>query len=388
MKRIIMVMFAITAFGLCSLANAEPAQNVLPFGPIGIAAANTETNTVKIFRSSGNGLFTAIFELPTSGKPSDLAVGDLNNDHVPDIVVANEDTASLSVFIGYKGNWFDRVSDTPILNGDQPRSLALGDVDRDGFLDAIIATSGYRFYVMLGDGKGGFGKESYVDIGAAAQDIIVADLNDDKVLDVLVGTIRTRYKTHTNEAKGLLVFWGTGDGGFKPPLQLGDDTPIVAVATADLNKDSNMDIIASDYENNQIIVFLGIGNGRFKQNGAYATGDGPYSIAMADFNNDKKMDAVVPNVNKTNISVLLGDGKGGFETDVKFDVIAEPRAIEVADLNGDHFPDIVAGTIKTYTEGTLSGYVTLLFGNGKGQFDKPENYRVDSVVERIAIIRY
>lgn len=92
-------------------------------------------------------------------------------------------------------------------------------------------------------------------------------------------------------------------------------------------------------------------------------GKGPGPIAVADINHDGKPDIMVANTEDGTITVLLGDGKGQFSpaTGAPFPCGKNPSDIAVADMNDDGTPDLVIANTQT-------PYITILLGDGKGGF--------------------
>src|SRR5947209_19712083 len=65
----------------------------------------------------------------------------------------------------------------------------------------------------------------------------------------------------------------------------------------------------------------------------YTVGSNPHAVAVADLNGDSKLDLVVANSNSANVSILLGDGAGGFGAATNFSAGLTPVSIAVGDLN-------------------------------------------------------
>ena len=59
-------------------------------------------------------------------------------------------------------------------------------------------------------------------------------------------------------------------------------------------------------------ILLGNGDGTFPNQSACSVGSAPSSIAVADINGDSQLDLVVTNSNNNSISFLLGIGNGSF----------------------------------------------------------------------------
>ena len=94
-----------------------------------------------------------------------------------------------------------------------------------------------------------------------------------------------------------------------------------------------MDIVVTNFEDDDISVLLGNGDGTFLTKIDTAVGDNPFGVAIGDLNNDGDQDVVVANKSDANISVLLGNGDGTFaKTDVT--VGGSPEIVAIGDFGG------------------------------------------------------
>src|SRR5207253_1635511 len=96
----------------------------------------TYTNGISVLLGSGDGKFQPAVSFGAGTSPRSVAVGDLNNDGKPDLVVANLDSHDVSVLLG-KGDGTFRAA----VNhgaGMEPVSVAVGDFNRDGKLDLAV----------------------------------------------------------------------------------------------------------------------------------------------------------------------------------------------------------------------------------------------------------
>jgi hypothetical protein len=142
------------------------------------------------------------------------------------------------------------------------------------------------------------------------------------------------------------------------------------VYMVDINRDGNSDILAVNNGSRDMSVFLGDGKGGFSQaqDSPFAVAEEPNDLAAADFNGDGDVDVAIANHGVKKVTVLLGNGKGQFNSvpGSPFNVESNPHphGIAAADFNGDQKPDIA---VDSWAENK----VLVLFGKGDGTFDLP-----------------
>src|SRR5438105_2090066 len=73
----------------------------------------------------------------TGGGPTAVAVGDLNGDGKPDLVIANGNAGTISVLLNAGNGTFAAAVNYTV--GSQPVSIAIGDVNGDGAPDLAVA---------------------------------------------------------------------------------------------------------------------------------------------------------------------------------------------------------------------------------------------------------
>ena len=110
---------------------------------------------------------------------------------------------------------------------------------------------------------------------------------------------------------------------------------------------------------------------QFRQS-SISVGRGPRWISVADVNRDGNPDILVANADDGTVSVLLGNGKGQFRQAPGSPFAAGhlPNDIGVADMNGDGNLDLVIADHQ-------SPYLTILLGDGKGSFKPAPGSPVD-----------
>src|SRR5437588_7837407 len=142
------------------------------------------------------------------------------------------------------------------------------------------------------------------------------------------------------------------------------------VTIADVNHDGNLDMLAANGGSGNVSVYLGDWKGGFSQaiGSPFAAGQNCADIATGDFNGDGNLDVAIANHAVKLVTVLLGNGKGqfSFAPGAPFSVESNPHphGIAVADFNGDKKPDIA---IDSWSENK----VLVIFGKGDGAFQTP-----------------
>lgn len=200
----------------------------------------------------------------TEDKASRLTVmGDFNRDGIPDIAEAvlpageNSGSALLTISLGQADGTFKQIASTPTL-GHSPTDIVVGDFNQDGIPDLLVGDDDGTLTLFLGDGTGRMVSTGVVAHLSSVVSIAVGDFNHDGVLDVAVSDWR---------ASSVVILLGTGKGSLRTagsfPLRMAGTTPHLTVA--DFNGDGIPDlaVVYDDDEGDTYDVMLGNGNGGF-----------------------------------------------------------------------------------------------------------------------------
>jgi hypothetical protein len=296
--------------------------------------------------------------------PVQIAVGDFNGDNTPDLAVVNQDSNSVSVFIGDGAGGFTAAPSSPFAVGAAPRGIVAADFNGDTALDLAVTNQvGGSVSILIGTGGGDFSPAADVIIagGGTPFAIVAGDFNNDFNIDLAV--VR-------QGGNSVAILLGDGTGAFAPasgsPVPVGSAPSGIAVGT--FNNDGALDLAVTNFGSNSVTILLGDGSGAFANAGSYV-GPAPFGIVQSDFNADGKVDLATANVLSNNVSVLIGDGGGAFSfaSGSPFAAGSSPTGIVSGDFNGDGIVDLAV---------TNSGSATMsvLIGNGTGGFAAPANF--------------
>lgn len=294
-----------------------------------------------------------------------FAVGDLNNDGLPDLVTLNQNNTStvgpISIFLNNGAGGFGSPINI-VQDSLSPNAVAIGDFNRDGNADLIIAGSGISnaLHLRLGNGTGNFPTGTFInERGSPA--VVTADFNGDGSLDIAV----------CNNINELRVLNGNGAGGFGAAASFATANTCQDLVSADFNVDGKPDLaVAMRLAPAAQGVQTFINNGTSFNAPLNNTASGATNLAAADFNGDCIPDLAVSQfasvVTGTPIFIMLGSGNGSLTTATTITVNNFPQRMTIGDFNRDKKVDLA---IRRNINGNpTANNLTILPGNGAGGF--------------------
>ena len=261
----------------------------------------------------------------------------------------------------------DRFEHIHLPAATHPTMPLVVDVNRDGDPDIVVCNGGSgNVSVYLGDGKGSFAQSqgSPFPAGQHCADIAAVDFNGDGNVDLAIAN---------HGVKTVTILLGNGKGEFTlapgSPFTVESNPHPHGIAVGDFNGDKKPDIAIDSWAENKVLVLYGKGDGTFQSVGIkFDVGKMPYQrLRAADVNEDGNTDIITSNFESSSVSILFGDGRGQF-TRKDFPVPPDPFGIAIDDVNGDKHADVVIVHYSGHAIDPSKDAMSVLLGDGKGNF--------------------
>jgi uncharacterized repeat protein (TIGR01451 family) len=320
------------------------------------AANQGAAGAVSVLLGNGDGTFQSAVNYPAGLGARDVAVGDLNGDGKPDLVVAllGAGVNSIAVLLGNGDGTFQSPVIYPA--GAGPISVRVADLNQDGNADVVVADVASGVSVLLGNGNGTLQAAVPYTAGAATECVTVGDFNGDGKPDIAAVNA---------SSNNISVLLGRGDGTFLPAVNYVVAGSPYFVAAGDFNGDGALDLAVTVF-GGSVNVLRGNGDGTFQGSGSYAAGSYPTSLSIADLDGDGNLDLAVSNEDGT-VVVLKGLGNGTFFRGQTIAVGVYPWSVAAADFNGDGATDLAVSNAADNNVSILLGVSGIAANGGTAQ---------------------
>ena len=364
----------------------DPGSQAVGSGPISLALGDLSEDGIPdlvavdgsrlwVLPGSGDAGFGAPTGYEAIGGLDVVVLGDLNGDsHLDSAVVSSTAT---SIFLG-SGDGTLVLAGSIDIGGD---ALHAADLDLDGDLDLVVILG--SVHILLGNGDGTFedigftGAAEWYRQGQSA----VGELNGDGVPDLAI-----RYVWDDGyyvDYSAVDVWLGVGDGTFTPgeTYQLGSYHG--SLQLSDLDLDGRTDLLWAQREmfvydsigfGIRVNVRWGRGDGTFPTSSSFVTGVKPSAMHVDDLNGDGLPDLAVTNAKSRNVAVVINVGDRVFESGISYCCGNQPRCLAAADLDGDGDLELVTGNLSSNDVSILlnsSFFPFLVTGPGRGERNPP-----------------
>ncbi len=347
--------------------------NINGDGKPDIIVANYGSDTVSVMmNTTAPGAAVPTFAsqqtFATGNGPFSVTLADVNGDGLPDIIVANAGSDTVSVLLNTTAPGAAAASfatQRTFATASGPVSVTTSDLNGSGLADLIVADEGANVVSVLmntmapGATTASFAAQRTFATGSAPRSVTAADVNGDGLPDIIVDD----YGSSSVAVLLNTTVPGAALPTFAAQQEFATGSTPSSLVTADLNGDGRPDVIVANYGSGTVSVLLnttapGATTASFATQRTFATGNGPRSVAVVDLNGDGVPDLIVANYNSFDLSVLQnttvpGSATATFAPQQTFLAGNGPFSVAAADLNGDGRADIIVANYTSDTVGVL-----------------------------------
>ena len=345
-------------------AKAKPVSPEVPGGGLCVLDLQGDGSTDLLTMVSGAGL--RAFRVSASGAPEPIdvaaaglvakgdgvscAVGDFDNDGLPDLALGLSDRVVLFHNMGH-GHFADVTTQVGLKALNKPGGLTFVDFDHDGDLDLFVtgsATVGSPNVLWRNNGNSTFTEwttPTALSGSGATRGAVLSDLNNDRAVDLVVSQATGAPRVYENQR----------EGAFKQAALYTEPalSPARGIAVADFNKDGNMDLALTHVGAPAVSLWSNGTDGSFHRLPFELAGvTGAWGITPIDFDNDGWIDlaVIVRTEHGTGLRLLRNLGPAGFQ-DVSQSLglltldLSGARSVSAADIDRDGAADLVIGRV-------------------------------------------
>ena len=286
-------------------------------------------------------------------------VADLDDDRRADLIIVNDGDISWHRRVNRGEDYGNRRSIGPVVG--RVRTIEAHDIDGDGDLDVVAATSQGISWFENAEGRGQFASQHVVDDETNVFDIAVDDLDGDGDLDI----VWSSYHLNPRPPHGAIGWYRNTDGfgSFIEERRIATRVGVVGLHLADLDGDSDVDLVATR-ETGLSPVFVTWYEQTDQDNTTFqprellteSFGGESRAITTADIDGDSDLDIISTGQGSNEClcsSVVwhenaLGDGEFKqptvIESGMTFNVFTTATQLNATDLDRDGDPDLVVHT--------------------------------------------
>ncbi|MBK6505076.1 MAG: VCBS repeat-containing protein [Ignavibacteria bacterium] len=325
-----------------------------------IIGVNSNDNTISILRNTstpGNINFALKSDFNTGSYPTSVATGDLDGDGKPDLAVTNLANNNVSLFLNTSTvgniNFAPRVD---FSSATLPISVGIGDIDGDGKPDIVIANNSSATILVLQNlstsGNLNFSSALSLTTGSSPRSVSLGDIDGDGKAEIVVAN---------TTSSTLSVFRNLSTAG---SINLSNKVDFVtgsspqSVSLGDIDGDGKTDLTVSNENSSTVSVFRNtssigvINSGSFAGKVDFSTNSFPQTVRAGDLDLDGKPDITMAESNGISILRNLASGSPLTEINVKGNNLSIPDGtVTTTSANHTYFDTMVVGgnKIRTFT---------------------------------------
>jgi len=319
-----------------------------------LVVANRMSINLTLFRqTSGDKDWLEEYQtIPVSWPPAVLAIGDINQDGLSDVVIAHYDNYLILPSRNFTNTFgvcyqnatthlLDPETSYTFSYGTSSRAIATGDVNNDGWPEVVVANEGTGNQIYIWTWNQMTSKleqtDNYASTSSNVISITVGDVTGDNLNDVVLYGSSLVVFAQDNVGK-LVAAVNYGDTGSKgqPGGESGD--------IGDVNGDGLNDVVGSTAFSGEITVWLqNATTHQIEKHGTLNCGSYTEDTEVADLNDDGLADVAVASRDYSKLYLFYQNATTHeLEPPVNYSAFPDKwlNELAVGDLNGDGVTDI------------------------------------------------
>ena len=270
-------------------------------GDIDAASVEFQSQRLYIHINNGDATFEPPRKFPVGSGSIHVQLGDLDRDGDLDAVTANKTSNSVSTLFNRGDGTFFRQSLVDLRVKNDPMSVAVGDLNGDGWGDVVAGSASVPFVTVLLNAEGPFRMGTFYALSGNSHHVTTFDIDGDGHLDIAIAN-------QTRGSCSLLYNRGDGSGTFGEPEDFAIGRKPYSVKVLDFNGDGPPDLLAVSEVLSSVSIRFGNGNGTFQIPVHFETGSGPRFLGAGDFDGDGDFDLAINDRVGESVTVLTQEG--------------------------------------------------------------------------------
>ena len=327
-----------------------------------LIGVNSNDNTISILRNTstpGNINFALKSNFSTGSYPTSAAIGDLDGDGKPDLAVTNLTNNNVSLFLNTStvGN-INFAPKVDFSSAALPISVGIGDIDGDGKPDIVIANNSSATILVLQNlsisGNLNFSSALSLTTGLSPRSVSLGDIDGDGKAEIVVAN------TTSSTLSVFRNFSTAGSINLSNKVDFVTGSSPGSVSLGDIDGDGKTDLTVSNENSSTVSVFRNtssigvINSGSFAGKVDFSTNSFPQTVKTGDLDLDGKPDITLAQSNTNGISILrnLASGSPLTEINVKGNNLSIPDGtVTTSSANHTYFDTIIVSgnIIRTFT---------------------------------------
>ena len=303
-----------------------------------VIAQKYNFDQIGYYPNQGNGNFGSLQTILNNiNNPLTIVTGDFNNDNQTDVLTGASSFVNNQNFIYYITNDINNQFVTTVLDTLDEIIIKIKpvDINNDGNLDFVCITDTHLI-IYYNNGQAQFTKSIVSGITTEYYDFTLGDINGDGLTDIITASFQTLVFINNN---GIIQFDSTLSNSVQS-IGL-----ISKVLLNDFDNDGDPDLLLTDQNGAVLKWFENTSSGFVFRQVLKNNIIGTFSLTSADFDLDGDIDIVSIDSQSGKLEIYNNTGQGNFDSPQVIFTGNSPMTIVVysSDINSDNRPDIIWG---------------------------------------------